>query len=204
MDAFLEKGDDGGGVFEECGGFVAFVKGGEAAAGVEGLDDDAVLGEFVDEGEGLGDGFGVGFGKFDGGADVEVEAMEANVFGFRRLSVEVGGAVDVNAELVFLAGGEGFGVGGAVLQIGVDAECGVGSFMEFAGDAVEVPEFFFGFDVERFNVGVKAFADFVIGFADAGEEDFIGSAAGFEGAEEFAAGGDVDASAFGNEGFGEY
>ncbi len=78
--------------------------------------------------------------------------MEADVFGFGSLAVEVGGAFDVDAEFIFLARREGFGVGGAIFEIGIDAEGGVGGFVHFAGDAVEVPELFFGFDVEGFDV----------------------------------------------------
>ncbi len=72
LHTFTKQGNDGGGVFEEGGGFVAFVESGKTAAGVEGFDGDAVFGEFVDEGEGFGDGIDVGIGDFDGAADVEV------------------------------------------------------------------------------------------------------------------------------------
>ncbi len=55
--------------------------------------------------------------------------------------------------------------------------------------------------MKALTLPAEGFADFMVGFADAGEDDFVGVAAGFEGAEEFAAGGDVHAGAFRDECF---
>ncbi len=68
-----------------------------------------------------------------------------------------------------------------------------------AGDAVDVFDLGFGFEVERGDAGVDAVGDFLIGFADAGVDDFFGIAAGLEGAIELAAAGDVEAAALGRE-----
>ena len=63
-----------------------------------------------------------------------------------------------------------------------------------AGDAIDVFDLGFGFEIERRDADVDRVGDFLVGLADAGVDDLLRIAAGLEGAEEFAAAGDVKAA----------
>ena len=60
---------------------------------------------------------------------------------------------------------------------------------------VDQRQFGLRFAVENEDAGFESGVDFGRGFADAGEDDFLGIAAGFQDAEELASGDDVESGA---------
>ena len=82
------------------------------------------------------------------------------------------GAFDVHAEFVALAAGRGFGVRFGV-HVGIDADGADGLLAERTGNAIDVLDLRFGFEIKCRDAGVDAVGDFLIGFADAGVDDFF-------------------------------
>ncbi len=125
----FEEWEAGAGVFVGAGGVACVVIGGEATAEVEGVDGEAFGAEFGDHVEDGFDGLDVGFWGGDGGAEVEVDGGEGEVFFFVELAEEGFGVGEVDAELgAGLTGGD-VGVA-AGFDVGVDAESGVGAGVE--------------------------------------------------------------------------
>ena len=172
-----------------------FVVDGEAAAEVEPFDLVAALCQAVDQLDHFGDGVDVGLDLIDRRADVHMHAGDAQVFEIAVLLEDALGAFDIDAELGFLFAGGGFGVR-ARIDIGIDAQRADGFLADLAGDAIDVFDLGFGFEIERGDADVDAVGDFLIGLADAGVDDLLRIAAGLKRAEEFAAAGDVKAASF--------
>ncbi len=201
--AVLEQGNDRLGIGGEGRRLVALVKGRKAAADVQRVDDDAVCGEFVDQGARLRDGRDVRLGDLDGRADVQMQRAESGVTGLGGGAVDRRGTLDIDAELRFLFAGEGFGVRAAlVCDIRIDAQGAARGHALESGEPVQVPELFLGFDVEpadaargvarpgrhavsgagRNRLGVQGLVDLAVGLPDAGEDDVLRIGPGLQGA----------------------
>ena len=85
------------------------------------------------------------------------------------------------------------------IDVRIHANGGWSDFSEFAGDFVEVAKFFFAFDVEGIDAFFEGVDDFLTGFTNACEGAVSWIATGFDDAEEFATGNDIEASAFGGK-----
>jgi hypothetical protein len=83
---------------------------------------------------------------------------------------------------------------GLRIDIGIDTNGPHRLAANLPGDAIDVFNLGFAFQIKRRDVGFEGFPDLGIGFADAGVDDLRRIAAGLQRAEQFAAAGDVEAA----------
>ena len=127
-----------------------------------------------------------------------VDADDVEMLQRYRLLIGLDGFFDIDAELGLFHAGGNIRMG-LRIDIGIDAQTDRRFFADAGGDFVERGQFLVGLDVEHQDAGVERILDFVLLFADAGKNDFLGIAAGFERAEQLAAGDDIETAAL----FGE-
>ncbi len=109
----------------------------------------------------------------------------------RRHFIEGFNAFEIHAEFIFsLAGSNVFMR--SRLYVGIDAHGYRGFDSHGGGNGVNGAQFRFGFYIEAINALVQGITDFLLGFSHAGISAFGRIPAGFENAEEFSAGDDVE------------
>ena len=127
-------------------------------------------------------------------ADVTGDAADAQVGVGARAFVDRERARFSQAEFVLAQAGGNVRMGVGV-DIGVQAHRHRRDFARFRGRGADAMQLVFRFDVEAGDAGRQRFADFPVLLADAGENGFVGGAAGRQHAPQFAAGHDVKTAA---------
>ena len=153
----------------------------------------------ADEGEHFLDGLFEGRGFGDLGADVHLDAAQAEVFEAGGAGVDGGDLFKGDAEFIFVGAGGDFGVGVGG-DVGVDAQGDGRNFLQAGGDAVDALQFRFALAVEGVNVLPQGEFNFLFRLAHAGEDAAARVAAGGDDALQVAGADDVEAAA----GIGEH
>ena len=111
---------------------------------------------------------------------------------FTELVKNFFGPFDIDAEFGFFDArgciGMCFGV-----NVGIDSKGDFRGFAFLLRDADDIFKLGFGFDVEIGNACIEGFDDFLVGFADAGVNDFCGVGPGLDSAVKLAAADDIEA-----------
>ena len=151
--------------------------------------------ETIDQGRHLLDGIDIGLNFIDRRSDVNMDAGNPQIFQRPILLEDALGPLNVNAELCLLRARRGVAVRFRI-HIRIDPQRPHRGLARQCGHPVNVLDLCFALDIERRDSRVQCLADFVIGFSDAGVNDFRRIAAGLKCAEEFSAAGDVKAASF--------
>ena len=165
----------------------------EAAADAEELE--LVFGlQLGDEGEQLVHRRLEGFHAGELGADVGLDAAQAEVLQLRGTGIDTLDLLEGDAELVLVGAGGDLGVGAGV-HVRVHAHGDGGDLLEARGDLVDALQLGLGFAVEAVNAGLEGELDLGLGLADAGEDALGGVAAGGDDAAQLAFADGVEAAA---------
>ena len=82
------------------------------------------------------------------------------------------------------------------INVRIDAQCHFGPKAHGASDLIDLLKFTGRFNIKHQNIGFQCILNFFFGFADSGEDDFVGCHSGLQGAEEFSTRHDVCATPF--------
>ena len=138
------------------------------------------------------DGFQEGFRLGKLGADMHLQPFQMKVRKFAgRHLIKRFNAFEVHAEFIFSLAGSNVFVRSR-LYVGIDAHGHRSLDSHGGGNGVNGPQFRFGFHIEAINALGQGITDFLLGFSYAGISAFGRISPGFEDAEEFSAGDDVE------------